>query len=121
MFIAKRVRELMKKTLAGENDESLKVEGLVNNFAFDVGKIDENKSAIEDLLQLMPENFRKDVGGGWSFLQLCVDNNGEQWGEHPDMEALVCLGIAADLAEYVLPRELWKALPGGVPYIAFNI
>ena len=32
------------------------------------------------------------------------------------MEELFCLGIAIGRVECLIPREMWKILPGGVPY-----
>lgn len=121
MGIAKKVRELITSTIAKPGESHLQVDGIMNNFAFDVQKIDEHKEEITELVKLMPETFRKSEGGGWSFLNLCMDKDGNQWGEHSDMEALTCLAIAAGIGSYLLPREMWKALPGSVPYIAFDI
>ena len=33
------------------------------------------------------------------------------------MEALITLGIAAGLVNFLLPREMWKMMPGGMPYL----
>ena len=60
------------------------------------------------------------LGGGWSFLQACVDKNGNHWGEHSNMEELFCLGIAIGKVESLLPRDMWKVLPGGVPYYVIH-
>jgi hypothetical protein len=51
-----------------------------------------------------------------SFLNACVDKHGNHWGEHPSVEQLLVLGVAIGKIEYCLPREYWRALPGGVPY-----
>jgi len=96
------------------------VEGVVNNFGFNPERIEKNKEKIRSFLNMMPSEFHKNSGGGWSFLNLCMDANGNQWGEHSNMEALVALGIASNMAKYVLPKELWSALPGGVPYVVFD-
>ena len=35
--------------------------------------------------------------------------------------ALICLALALDLAFWTIPiREMWTAMPGGVPYITFR-
>jgi len=70
-------------------------------------------------VKFFPEN--EGGGGGWSFLQLCEDDHGEQWtGLHKVMDELLMLAIATKHARILLPRELWSALPGGMPYIMFS-
>ncbi len=69
----------------------------------------------------MPEEFHENnPSGGWTFLNLCNDKNGNQWGEHRNMEELVCLSIALNMGKYLMPKVLWGSLPGGMPYISFN-
>lgn len=95
------------------------VDGVVHKFGFLPVKIAENKEKIRDLLAELPEQF--DKGGGWSFLCACNDKNGEQWtGLHLVMEQLVCLGIAADLAEWQM-KNMADILPGGVPYFRVKL
>jgi hypothetical protein len=92
------------------------VDGIVQKFGFHPGRIMENKEAIRLLLAELPVAFRHNGGGGWSFLQGCMDRNDRQWGEHRNVEALLVLGLASGLATYLLPREVWGSLPGGMPY-----
>ena len=33
------------------------------------------------------------------------------------MQELLLLGLAIEKIEYLLPREMWSILPGGMPYI----
>jgi len=94
------------------------VEGIVSKFGFHPERLATHKDQISDLIKLMPEEFSK--GGGWSFLNLCMDKDGNQWGEHRNMEQLVALAIATEQGKYVMPREMWSVLPGGMPYIAFT-
>lgn len=102
-------------------EDAIRVEGIVRNFAFDPAKIESNKQKIQDLIDEMPSEFHKSGGGGgMSFLNLCLDKNGNQWGEHLTMEALVVLSIAAGLGEYSFPKDMWAILPGGVPYITLQ-
>lgn len=59
--------------------------------------------------------------GGWSFLNACNDKNGCQWTDFQQrMEQLFQLGIAIGKVECQLPRFVWPALPGGVPYDIVN-
>lgn len=117
---AKKVNDLMLDCLNGKEEGALVVKGIVRTFGFSPEKIAAHKEEIRALLAAMPDEFQQDKGGGMSFLNLCMDRDGEQWAEHPTMEALVALGEAAGMASYPMPREMWSILPGGMPYVAFN-
>jgi hypothetical protein len=103
-------------------EEAVLVEGIATSmFGFHPGRIEEKKPEIKELLDRMPVQFHAQSGGGWSFLNLCNDKSGDQWTDyHRDMEILVVLGLAAKLAAYTMPRDLWDSLPGGVPYITID-
>lgn len=120
MEIAKKVEALMLDCLNGSEEGAVRVDGVVRNFGFSPTKIEKHKEEIRALLDEMPPQFHMSSGGGWTFLNLCNDKNGRQWGEHSDMEALVALGMAAGMASYLMPRDMWSVLPGGVPYVGFN-
>ncbi|MBQ8042634.1 MAG: hypothetical protein IJ272_00595 [Clostridia bacterium] len=95
-------------------DGCVDVKGIVTNFGFHPDRLKEHEQQIIELLSELPETFKE----GWSFLNMCYDKNGCQWtGMQKTMEALMALGIAIGKIEYMLPREVWSALPGGVPYI----
>jgi len=96
------------------------VEGLVNKFGLHPGRVEAHKEEVRGFLDQMPQVFHAEGGGGMSFLSLCNTADGRQWGEHRNMEELVVLGIACNLASYCLPRDMWAMLPGGVPYVTFN-
>lgn len=130
MLTAEKVDEIFKDCLFREEEikngksikEPIKVEGLVNDFGFHPDRVNEHEEEIKSLLRELPDQFFKDGGGGWSFLNLCNDKNGNQWTDfHARMEQLVCLGIAIGKVKYNLPREAWGAFPGGVPYITIDI
>ena len=78
-----------------------------------------NKTEIENLLsQCDPTFFDTSEGKGWSFLNFCQDGKGELWtGVHKICDCLICLGLAIGKVNFLLPRELWDVLPGGVPYL----
>ena len=76
-----------------------------------------NKHGIYEMLNQLPDNFKKESGGGMTFLNACVDVNGIQWGEHRSVEQLVVLGLAINKVRYCFPREFWDSMPGGMPYI----
>ena len=93
-------------------------EGLFGKAVLD---IDGHESDIESMLAQLPNEFQRAGGGGWSFLNACMDKDGGQWtGMHQTMDKLFMLGIAAGKAKWLMPRELWSALPGGMPYVIVN-
>lgn len=98
-------------------DDAIVIDGIVKLFWFQPSRIAENTRTIAELLAQLPPQFHANTGGGWSFLNACLDRNGNQWGEHRDMEALFCLGIAAGKARWQFPRDMWGVLPGGMPYV----
>jgi len=106
------------KDLKKPPEDAVIVQGLVRTFAFHPGRLENQRGAVRDLLFNLPRTLMKSVGGGCSFLNMPFDKDGNQWGKQPTAEALLVLGIGLGLAEYCAPRAVWKALPGGVPYIA---
>lgn len=120
-----------KKVLTTYAVEKIFVECLTNDYnpnkiectpvtyrcVFDKSKIEENKDKILELLMNLRKEFRQSEGGGYSFLAACDNIDGDQWtGKHLTMEKLFALGIAANLVDTLVPREMWNALPGGMPY-----
>lgn len=112
------VIETFKKCLFHPEDDPTKkqiVQGVVQNFAFCSDRLEENRETIVALLGNLPDVFTQ----GYSFLNLCIDKNGNQWTDYQAIcEQLMVMGIALDLLAYCFPRECWKALPGKLPYIA---
>lgn len=100
--------------------DSKLVEGIRTVFLFDPGKLSEKKEEIVAFLMELPESFREEKGGGWSFIQACMDKDGNHWGEHTHIEQLMTLGMGIDKVEYLLPREMWHALPGCMPYFVIK-
>ena len=118
--IAQKIHAILEDSLNGKEEGALKIEGIVRNFGLSEEKIVKHREEIRSLLNEMPTTFHKETGGGWSFLNLCLDKDGNQWGEQHNMEELVVLGIAAGMAKYALPRGMWNILPGSVPYVVFD-
>lgn len=118
------VDEMMGKCLFADDesmDDAIKVDGIVNNYAFHPGRIAEHATEIGDMLAELPNEFQASGGGGWSFLNACIDKDGNQWtGLHQQQERLFALGIAAGKARWLVPREMWAVLPGSVPYVSVN-
>lgn len=115
-------KEEVEGSPVGESPESTIVaEGICLKIGLHSGRVAEKKEIIKELLDFMPQEFHKNGGGGWSFLNLCEDKNGNQWtGLHDIMERLIMLGMAVGMASYLVPRDLWYALPGGMPYVVFD-
>lgn len=116
------VKEMIYSCLNGKKDideSTIVVEGITARWGFNKTLISEHTHEIVDLLNQLPATFHSGTGGGWTFLNACNDRDGNQWtGNHVVMDALFCLGIAAGKATWLLHRELWDALPGGMPYVA---
>lgn len=98
------------------------VEGIQGKFGFHPGRLEEQRSKVNEWLRALPHQFRRNVGGGWSFLEACNQENGIQWtGLHQRMEQLFSLGLGLKLVELQMPREMWRILPGGMPYYVINV
>ena len=96
--------------------EPVKVEGVVRSYGFHPARLEAERENVLKMLADLPAEFQPATGGGMSFLNACMDKDGTQWGEHSNIEQLLCLGIGLGLAKYSLPRNMWSALPGGMPY-----
>ena len=102
--------------------DAVLVDGIVTNIGFEPNRLKANKPKILELAKsIVTDPFMKGTGDGMSFLQLCEDREGNQWGEHRNMEQLVLLCKGLGMADYCLPKEFWGALPGGVPYVWFDL
>lgn len=97
------------------------VEGIMHTASFDRAKLADSHGRIAGMLDQLPSEFKahdRGGGGGWSFLNACMDRDNNQWtGLHLTMEKLFLLGFATDQAQWCLPREMWDALPGSMPYV----
>lgn len=93
---------------------------IMNRVGFNRERVEKHEVEILKLLDNFSPEFYSDGGGGMSFLNLCVTADGDQWGEHQTMEQLCQLGSAVGAVSFLLPREVWPALPGGMPYLVIN-
>lgn len=91
-------------------------EGVMKKVGLHPDRLQARKADIESMLNELPESFHAATGGGHSFLNACLTKDGEQWGEHSNIDELIMLGNAIGKVEFNAPRELWSALPGGMPY-----
>ena len=100
-----------------DTSKHVKAEGIVRNVEFHPERLESHRAEIVAMLDELPEQFQEKSGGGWSFLNACNDKHGNQWtGLHQTMEQLFQLGIGIGKVKSLIPREMWSALPGGMPY-----
>ena len=102
-------------------EDAVIVEGIMRRFGLNKQRAESHRSEIAGLLAELPDEFREGKGGGWSFLNGCMDRKGRQWGEQINVDELVVIGQAVGLAKYQMPRQMWSMLPGGVPYFSVNV
>lgn len=117
MLDSKIVNELFRECLFKE-EEKIKdpttIRGIQMYVGFNPERLNNNKDIINNLIDELPEDFDK----GQSFLDMCVNKEGNQWtGSHKTMEELLILGLAIDSLEYCSDRNTWSLLPGGMPYV----
>jgi hypothetical protein len=118
----KNVEEVFKYCLYNDNEEhndnNTIVEGIQLKVKFHPERLKEKESIIIDFLEQLPDDFKSTGGGGMSFLNMCMDNKDKMWTDlHQVVELLLLLGIAIDKARFAFPRDFWKNMPGGMPYI----
>lgn len=99
----------------------VKVDGLRTDFAFHPERLESHRAEVADMLAQVPEPFFTNKGGGWSFLNLCTRADDVLWGEHINVEQLCVLAIGLGLGQWLVPKEMWNLMPGGMPYIAFTL
>lgn len=98
--------------------EPIYVSGISHDFGLNPTRLQNHTEAIIDMINQLPSEFKS----GWSFLNMCIDKEGNQWtSQHSHCEQLAVLAIALDLGRYVMPKQYWNVFPGSVPYISFNI
>ena len=119
MIECSRISDIFRSCLA-ENNEPLIVEGVIGKFGFSAIELEKYREEIVSILMNLPGDFMRSKGGGTSFLSACMDSDGYQWGEHRNVNELMCLGMAIGKVKYCLPREMWSILPGGMPYFMID-
>lgn len=123
-----RVHELFMNGLFKEEElvngkpvvEPVVAEGVRVRIGFHPERIRQAKDEISAMIDSLDPSI--DTDEGISFLNICQDKNGNLWtGLHQICDELVTMGIALELLEYVLPRDLWMLMPGGVPAVRKRI
>ena len=111
------VRMSFDKSLFKEGDDisaRVEVDGISHMFYFDPKRLEEQREILSEVISMLPEKFKE----GYTFLDLCRTKADELWtGEQLVCEELVVMSIGLELMTYCFSREIWKVLPGGVPYI----
>lgn len=105
-----------------EDTECYKLgDGINTKVGFNPERLKESETDIIEMLNCLPDSFKLNGGGGMSFLNMCEDKDGVQWTDfHKTMDELVCLGLASEKLSYLMPRDYWKILPGGMPYLVIS-
>lgn len=96
------------------------VKGIVRTFGFHPERLENHRQEVLAIIEEIPQAFLEDSGGGWTFMNLPMDKNENQWGEQTNAEDLLVLAIGLGLADYLLPRDMWSSLPGSMPYVVFR-
>ena len=96
--------------------------GIVFRTGLNPDKIEQHRNEIYEMLKQLPTAFWDSPtgGGGYTFLALSIDKDGKQWGGQQHADMLMTLGLAAGYIQYLFPIEMWRELPGGVPYIVIH-
>ena len=117
---AENVEKIYKECHCDKGSKnSITIEGIQNSDTYNKTSLEKHKDDIKNMLNQLPDNFKKSAGGGWSFLNMCMRKDDYQWtGLHRTMEKLMTMGIATKQVEYLLPSNMWGILPAGMPYIA---
>ena len=102
--------------IGSKRGEAVIISGVVHLYTFNSAQLRTYKAEIKQLLRQLPDEFMASIGGGWGFVNACVDKNGILWGQHINMEALFTLGIAVGYVKEMFDRSRWGELPGGMPY-----
>jgi hypothetical protein len=105
-----------EETAGGPPAGMVLVEGVVNRYGLHPVRLESHRAEVTELLNELPEEFQEAKGGGWSFLQACVTQRGDQWGEHVHIEQLFVMAMGLGLGRWVMPRSMWRAFPGSMPY-----
>lgn len=129
MISAKRIDEILMDCLFKSEEihdgkipeNNVIAEGITMNIGLHRERLESYREEVKEFLAQLPSDFFLNEGGGTSFLQACVDKDGDQWGEHHNMEQLFLLGQALGYVKCLLPRTVWPALPGGMPYYQINL
>ena len=126
MISSKRIHDILTDCMfedaskVTDTTEFVMGEAVMRTFCFVPEKVELHEKEILEILNDLPEEFQESTGGGWSFLKAVCDKNENHWGEHINVDELLALGLASGHISYLMPRVMWQALPGGLPYFMIN-
>lgn len=123
MNAAHRINEIYEKcqkNASSRSDEAVE-SGFAGTVYLNQDDLEHHKHEIACILMNQdPKFFKHGEAGGCTFLNLPFNAQGVQWCEQFTAAQLCILGIGLGLVEYLMPPEMWDALPGGVPYLAIE-
>lgn len=121
---AENVNKVLNDCLYNEGEDTtghIAASGVRLKIGFHPERLKKHEQDIEQMLNQLSDDFKKEKGGGASFLNACVTVNGDQWGEHSNIDELLVLGLASGKVSYLMPeRKDWAMFPGGMPYFVVN-
>ena len=92
-------------------------EGVTTRCAFSTERLNDNRESIACMIEQL-----HGIECAPSLMNLYYNNEGKQWtDEAMVVEMLVQMGTAANMISFLYPPEVWKLLPGGVPYVSKNV
>jgi hypothetical protein len=126
MINSTQIQNMILSSLSeGETTGEKIVHGVVSSFSFNSERLETQRPLAEEIVKQLPLMFRpshEGGGGGWTFLNLVQDKDGNLWtGFQRTADELLCLLLGLGMAKILLPREMWPMLPGGVPYICLSV
>lgn len=101
-----------------DDTKVIPVSTVTGQFGFDPEKIEKHATDIRQMISQLSSKF-DEVNQGYTFMCLPFKGeNDEQWGEQIDGDRLMALGLASGWMKFTFEnREMWKVLPGSVPYV----
>ena len=115
-----RIHEIFLDCLFKEGEDHsqyISASGLTISVDFHPERIEKYSDEIHNILLNLPKEFQEDEGGGYTFLNMVLDKENNHCMEQSTAQELLLLSMGSGWADNLLPREVWSALPGGVPYI----
>lgn len=110
-----KVERIFSECLTGDN--IITIEGFRHNFDLNRDVLNSYWNDITEMLDNLPDQFKATGGKGGSLMNGCEDKNGNLWtNEQERVEQLFLLGMGIAVVQYLLPREWWAGLPGGLPF-----
>ena len=100
--------------------DAVTVKGIMKHLGFHPGRLESYREEVVGFINELNPAFLEDTGGGWTFLNLPMDKNDVQWGEQIHADELLILAMGLKLADFLMSRDLWVGLPGGMPYVVFR-